>query len=105
MVRSDRGPDAMAGVRAELTKIDPNLAAFSVRTLTGYVGDTMAYLRVAQFVYGGIGVFGLVLAANAAGISDWRNLCAARRAWRPETVSTSKCEGWGIPAHTSWRNC
>ena len=22
-----------------------------------------------------------------------------------ETMSTSRCEGWGTPAHTSWRYC
>ncbi len=72
MVRSDRGADAMAGVRAELTKIDPDVAAFNVRTLAGHVSDTMAYLRVSQFVYGGIGVFGLALAAiGLAGVTAY----------------------------------
>ncbi|HEV2689242.1 MAG TPA: ABC transporter permease [Bryobacteraceae bacterium] len=72
MLRSDRGADAMEGVRRELAAIDPNVAVFNVRTLGAQVGDTLAYLRISEFVYGGIGLFGLVLAAiGLAGVTAY----------------------------------
>jgi predicted permease len=72
MIRSDRGTDAMEGVRKELAAIDPNVAIFNVHTLATQVSDTLAYLRVAEYVYGGIGVFGLVLAAiGLAGVTAY----------------------------------
>ena len=72
MVRSDRGPDAMEGVRRELASIDSNVAVFNVHTLAAQVADTFAYLRISEFVYGGIGVFGLILAAiGLAGVTAY----------------------------------
>ncbi len=72
MIRSDRGSDAMEGVRGELAAIDPNVAIFNVHTLASQVADTLAWLRVSEFIYGGIGVFGLVLAAiGLAGVTAY----------------------------------
>lgn len=72
MVRSGRGADAIVGVRRELTRMDPNLAVFNVHTLAGEVRDTLAFLQVKEFVYGGIGLFGLVLAAiGLAGVTAY----------------------------------
>jgi len=72
MVRSDRGPDGMEGVRRELASIDSNVAVFNVHTLSGQIADSMAYLKVSELVYGGIGVFGLVLAAiGLAGVTAY----------------------------------
>jgi macrolide transport system ATP-binding/permease protein len=72
MVRADRGSDAIAGVRRNLSSIDPNLAVFDVHTLASQVAETIAFLRMSQFVYGGIGVFGLVLAAiGLAGVTAY----------------------------------
>ena len=77
MVRSDRGADGMEGVRRELASIDSNVAVFNVHTLGSQVADSMAYLKVSEFVYGGIGVFGLVLAA--IGLSGVTAYSVARR--------------------------
>jgi len=72
MVRSDRGAAAMEGVRRELAAIDPNVAVFRVHTLAGQIDDTQANVRMGEFVYGGIGVFGMVLAAiGLAGVTAY----------------------------------
>ncbi len=72
MIRGDRGADTMQGVRKELAEMDPNLAVFDVRTLAQQVNDTMSYLRLATFIYGGIGMFGLILAAiGLAGVTAY----------------------------------
>ncbi len=72
MIRSDRGLDGMEGVRAEMAVIDPNVAVFNVRSLASQVGDSLAYLRMGEFIYGGIGLFGLILAAiGLAGVTAY----------------------------------
>jgi ABC-type antimicrobial peptide transport system permease subunit len=72
MVRSYRGADALEGVRRELASIDPNVAVFHVHTAAGQIDDTLANLRMGEFVYGGIGVFGLILAAiGLAGVTAY----------------------------------
>ena len=72
MVRSDRGVDGMESVRREMARIDPNVVLFNVRTLAGQISDTLAYLKISQFVYGGIGAFGLILAAiGLAGVTAY----------------------------------
>ncbi|HLK69702.1 MAG TPA: ABC transporter permease [Bryobacteraceae bacterium] len=72
MVRSDRGPDAIDSVRKELAAIDPNVAIFNVHTLAGQVADMLSYLRLSEFIYGGIGVFGLIVAAiGLAGVTAY----------------------------------
>jgi FtsX-like permease family len=67
MVRSDSGTDALRGIRREIASMDPNLAVFDVRTLAGYLELSRSYMRFALDTYGGIGVFGLVLAAIGLG--------------------------------------
>ena len=72
MVRSDRGADAVQGVRRELASIDPNIAVFHVHTLASQIDDTLAHFRIGEFVYGSIGVFGLILAAiGLAGVTAY----------------------------------
>jgi predicted permease len=72
MVRTGPGMDALDGVRRALAEIDPNLAVFNVKTLAQQVADTASYLRMATFIYGGIGAFGLVLAAiGLAGVTAY----------------------------------
>ena len=72
MIRSDRGAEAMEGVRKELAAIDPNVAVFRVHTLAGQIDDTRANTRRGEFVYGGIGAFGMVLAAiGLAGVTAY----------------------------------
>ena len=72
MVRSDRGFDAIQKVRAELATIDPNLAIFDVHTLATQVSDTLVFIRIQEYVYGGVGAFGLILAAiGLAGVTAY----------------------------------
>jgi putative ABC transport system permease protein len=72
MVRSDAGADALVAIRREIGSIDPNLAIFDVRTLGEYLERTRSVIRLALDVYGGIGVFGLVLAAiGLAGVTAY----------------------------------
>ena len=72
MVRSDAGIDALGGVRREIASIDPNLAVFDVRTLGEYLQTSRAFMRLALDMYGGIGLFGLVLAAiGLAGVTAY----------------------------------
>jgi predicted permease len=72
LVRSDAPVDALGSLRREIAAIDPNLAVFNVRTLNEYLELSRAYIRLAVDIYGGIGVFGLVLAAiGLAGVTAY----------------------------------
>ena len=72
MVRSDAGTDALGGIRREIGSMDPNLAVFNVRTLGEHLAMTRSSIRLALETYGGIGVFGLVLAAiGLAGVTAY----------------------------------
>jgi predicted permease len=72
MVRSDAGKDALSGIRREIAVIDPNLNIFNVRTLSDYLDLSRSYQRNDINTYGGIGVFGLVLAAiGLAGVTAY----------------------------------
>ena len=72
MIRSDAGADALSRVRAEMTSIDPNLTVFNVQTLSSYLYLSRSELRLAVRTYGGIGLFGLVLAAiGLAGVTAY----------------------------------
>lgn len=66
------GAGAMDGVRREMAGIDPNLVAFNVRTLAEQIDQATSFLRTSSIIYGGIGVFGLVLAAiGLAGVTAY----------------------------------
>jgi ABC-type antimicrobial peptide transport system permease subunit len=72
MVRADAGSDAMAGIRRQIADIDPNLVVFNVRTLNDYLDIGRAYTRLSTTLFGGIGVFGLLLAAiGLAGVTAY----------------------------------
>jgi predicted permease len=72
MVRSDAGPDTLTGIRRQIAAIDPNLGLFDVRTLAGYLELVRSSERFAVSIYGGIGLFGLVLAAiGLAGVTAY----------------------------------
>ena len=72
MIRRGSGADVLAGVRREIASIDPKLAFFNVRTLDEYLETSRASERFAIDTYGGIGLFGLVLAAiGLAGITAY----------------------------------
>ena len=68
----DAGTDALSGIRREIASIDPDLAIFNVRTLSEYLELSRSSARFAVSTYGGIGVFGLVLAAiGLAGVTGY----------------------------------
>jgi len=70
MVQSDAGADGLSGIRAEITSIDPKLTVFNVQTLKDYLDYSRSDLRLAVRTYGGIGLFGAVLAAiGLAGVT------------------------------------
>jgi predicted permease len=72
MVRSDAGTDALSSIRREIASIDPKLNVFNVRTLSDYLELSRSYERQDIQTYGGIGVFGLVLAAiGLAGVTAY----------------------------------
>jgi macrolide transport system ATP-binding/permease protein len=86
MVRSDAGADALSSIRNEIAFIDPNLNIFDVQTLGAYLDRSRSATRFAVQTYGGIGVFGLVLAAiglagiTAYGVAQRRKEIAIRTA-------------------------
>jgi putative ABC transport system permease protein len=72
MVRSDAGPDALSGIRRQMAAIDPNLNILNVRTLSDFLAVSRAAQRFSVDTYGGIGLFGLVLAAiGLAGVTAY----------------------------------
>ena len=72
LVRSDAGPDALSAIRSEIASIDPNLTIFNVQTLSDYLDRSRSSTRFSVQTYGGIGVFGLVLAAiGLAGVTAY----------------------------------
>ncbi len=72
LARSDAGNDALTAVRNEIASIDPNLTIFNVRTFSEYLDSSRSAIRLAAQTYGGIGVFGLVLAAvGLAGVTAY----------------------------------
>ncbi len=72
LVRSDAGTDALSGIRNEIASIDLNLNIFNVQTLSDYLDRSRSSTRFSVQTYGGIGLFGLVLAAiGLAGITAY----------------------------------
>jgi len=75
MVRAaagDAGADALRGVQREIGLADPNLLVFQVQTLDNQLELSRAFLRSAVRMYGGIGLFGLILAAiGLAGVTAY----------------------------------
>ena len=70
LVRSDAGTDALSSIRNQLASIDPNLTIFNVQTLSAWLEFSRSDMRIAVRIYGGIGLFGLVLAAiGLAGVT------------------------------------
>jgi predicted permease len=72
LVRSEAGTNALSGIRNEIAFIDPNLNIFHMQTLAAYLDRSRSALLFSIQTYGGIGVFGLVLAAiGLAGITAY----------------------------------
>ena len=71
-VRAGAGGDAMNEIRREIAAIDPNLTVFNARTMAEFRDQSNSLLRWTSYVYGGFGVFGLVLACvGLAGVTAY----------------------------------
>jgi ABC-type antimicrobial peptide transport system permease subunit len=72
LVRSDAGTDALSAIRNKISLIDPHLNIFNMQTLGAYLDRSRSALRFSVQTYGGIGVFGLLLAAiGLAGVTAY----------------------------------
>jgi predicted permease len=66
------GTDAQSVIRNEIAAIDPQLNIFNMQTLGAYLDRSRSALRFSVQTYGGIGVFGLLLAAiGLAGVTAY----------------------------------
>jgi ABC-type antimicrobial peptide transport system permease subunit len=64
--------EAMAAVRAELAVIDPHLTVFNTRTMQDQIARMNSLIQLSSLLYGGIGLFGLVLASiGLAGVTAY----------------------------------
>jgi len=77
MVLADAGADAPGSIRREIASIDPRLNIFDIRTLSEELERSRSSERFAVNTYGGIGLFGLVLAA--VGLTGVTAYAVARR--------------------------
>ena len=76
LVRLNAGPvpeaDALNAIRNQIALTDPNLNIVNMQTLGAYLDRSRSALRFSVETYGGIGVFGLVLAAiGLAGVTAY----------------------------------
>jgi ABC-type antimicrobial peptide transport system permease subunit len=66
------GTDAQSVIRNEIAAIDPQLNIFNMQTLGAYLDRSRSALQFSVQTYGGIGVFGLLLAAiGLAGVTAY----------------------------------
>jgi hypothetical protein len=71
IVRAGAGTSFEA-IRREIAAIDPNLTVFNTRTMAEFLEQSNTPIRWTSFVYGGFGVFGLVLACvGLAGVTAY----------------------------------
>jgi predicted permease len=72
LVRGSPGADILSAVQRELTSTDPDLTVFSATTADHEVAQAMYIARYTVMIYGGIGLFGLVLSAvGLAGVTAY----------------------------------
>ena len=72
IARGHSAADAMGGVRTVVASMDPNLTLFDVQSLSEYFELIRAQMRVALRMFGGIGLFGLILSAvGLAGVTGY----------------------------------
>ncbi|MBI4624443.1 MAG: ABC transporter permease [Verrucomicrobia bacterium] len=77
LVRAERGIDIPLLVRREIGILLPDVTVFNVSSMTEQVERMAAIFRMASAIYGGIGLFGLVLAA--VGLTGVTAYAVARR--------------------------
>jgi macrolide transport system ATP-binding/permease protein len=72
MVRAGAGNDAINEIRHEIAAIDPNLSVFNVLTMREYLDQSDILIQWTSRVYGGFGLFGLILASvGLAGVTSY----------------------------------
>ena len=72
LLRSNPGTDTLSAIRNEIASVDPTLNIFKMETLGAYLDRSRSALRFSVQTYGGIGVFGLLLAAiGLAGVTGY----------------------------------
>jgi predicted lysophospholipase L1 biosynthesis ABC-type transport system permease subunit len=72
LVRVAPGFDAPLRLRRAMETIDPNVTVFQVKPMSDEIEQMLYFTRFATFVYGGMGVFGLVLASvGLAGVTAY----------------------------------
>ena len=72
VVQADPGTDALGGIRRAIASSDPGLRIFNERTFGDYLDRRRSSERFALRIYGGIGLFGLALAAvGLAGVTAY----------------------------------
>jgi len=72
MVRAVPGVDAIAAMRREITSMDPHLAPFHAQSMPEQIDELMFLVRMGFWIYGFLGVFGLILASvGLAGVTAY----------------------------------
>jgi ABC-type antimicrobial peptide transport system permease subunit len=72
VVRGPSGADAINAVRAEMATIDRRLTVFNTRTMREQIAQMNSLIQLSSTFYGGIGVFGLILASvGLAGVTAY----------------------------------
>lgn len=77
IARGHTSADALAGVRSAITATDTSLTVFNVQTLGEFLESTRAQMRNALRIFGGIGLFGLIL--SAVGLTGVTGYSVAQR--------------------------
>ena len=72
VARGHSAEDALGAVRSVIASMDPNLTPFNVQTLSEYLELTRTAIRSGLRMFGGIGLFGLILSAiGLAGVTGY----------------------------------
>jgi len=70
IVRGAPGPQTLAAIREDLARLDPNLVLLNPRTMDRQLAQMSTLLSGASAFYGGLGIFGLILASvGLAGVT------------------------------------
>jgi ABC-type antimicrobial peptide transport system permease subunit len=71
-VRVAPGFDAATRLRREVAALDPGITVFQVKRMDEEVKQALYFARVATIAYGGMGIFGLILASvGLAGVTAY----------------------------------
>jgi macrolide transport system ATP-binding/permease protein len=72
IVRGAAGLDTPADVRSAIASLDPYLTVFNVGTIDERLDQFNAVIRLSATIYGGIGIFGMILASiGLAGVTAY----------------------------------